>query len=246
MIHKAAATIELLAVEKAGGAIRISAPTLDRDADRVLPGGARLDAYLRNPVVQWGHAYSEPWQTIGRTTDLSVTEAGGLDAIFELREPAHDADPQHIVRALWEQRFINAASIGFKPAAAVPNDFGGVDFTSWELLEWSLVPIPANRESLRLAFDAYPLAAKAYTAKAGRVLSKANEAKLRSVYHAIGAVLEQLADEADEGKALPVAALPDLTDLGTPPTDAAPSADIDVTDLLTALRGLRSVTTRMV
>jgi len=245
MIHKAAATIELLAVEKAGGAIRISAPTLDRDADRVLPGGARLDAYLRNPVVQWGHAYSEPWQTIGRTTDLSVTEAG-LDAIFELREPAHDADPQHIVRALWEQRFINAASIGFKPAAAVPNDFGGIDFTSWELLEWSLVPIPANRDAVRLAFDAHPMAAKAYTAKAGRVLSKANEAKLRSAYNAIGAVLEQLADEADEGKALPVAALPDLAALGTPPTADAPPADIDVSGLLTALRGLRSVTTRIV
>jgi hypothetical protein len=241
MIHKSAA-VELLAVEKSGGAIRITTPSLDRDADRVLPMGARLEAYLRNPVVQWGHGYAEPWQTIGRTTDMSVSEAG-IDALFELREPAHDADPQHIVRALWEQRFINTASIGFKPLAVAPNEAGGMDFTAWELFEWSLVPIPANRDAVRLAFDAYPAAAKAYTAKAGRVLSKANEAKLRQAYEAIGAVLEQLAQEADEGKALPVDELPNL---GTPPTAEAPSADIDVTDLLTALRGLRNATTRMV
>jgi hypothetical protein len=31
------------------------------------------------------------------------------------------------------------------------NPEGGLDFTEWELLEWSLVPIPMNQEALRLA-----------------------------------------------------------------------------------------------
>lgn len=238
MIHKAA-SLELLAVEKAGGAIRISAPSLDRDRDRVFPLGGQLDAYRRNPIVQWGHQYFEPWQTIGRTTDITVT-ADGIDALFELREPASDADPQHIVLALWEQRLINTASIGFQPLAATPNDAGGVDFTSWELVEWSLVPIPSNRDAVRLAFDAYPLAAKSYGAvlKAGRVLSKANEAKLREAYAAIGAVLEQLADMDDEEKALDPAPL----DAGTPPE--ADTAPVNIDRLTLALRAFRVASTR--
>ena len=35
-----------------------------------------------------------------------------------------------------------------------PNEFGGNDITAWELLEWSLVPIPANQDALRLAAKA--------------------------------------------------------------------------------------------
>jgi HK97 family phage prohead protease len=239
------APLELVAVGKVSGRIRITTPSLDRDRDRVLPMGGQLEAYMKNPVVQWGHQYYEPWQTIGKTTALEVSPSG-IDATFELREPANESDPQHIVLALWEQQLINTASIGFQPLTATPNDAGGVDFTSWELYEFSLVPIPANRDAVRLAFDAYPLAAKSYGAamKAGRVLSKANEAKLREAYAAIGAVLEQLAggdmDEDDEqGKALAPVAPPAP---GTPPEAAVAPANID--RLTLALRAFRAASTR--
>jgi HK97 family phage prohead protease len=241
MIHKTAA-LELVAVGKVSGRIRITTPSLDRDRDRVLPMGGQLEAYMKNPVVQWGHAYAEPWQTIGKTTALEVSPSG-IDATFELREPANESDPQHIVLALWEQQLINTASIGFQPLTATPNDAGGVDFTSWELYEFSLVPIPANRDAVRLAFDAYPLAAKSYGAamKAGRVLSKANEAKLREAYAAIGAVLEQLAGDGmdeDEDKAIEPAPEP-----GTPPeVETKPLVEID--RLTLALRAFRAASTR--
>lgn len=133
-----------------GGRILISTPAVDRDRDRVLPLGVRADTYLKNPVVQWGHDYSSPFSTIGRTTNLEITP-DGIVADFELRPAANDQDPQNVVRLLWNDGWVRAASIGFIPRNGTKNEFGGMDFTDIELLEWSLVSIPANQEALRLA-----------------------------------------------------------------------------------------------
>lgn len=133
-----------------GGRILISTGSLDRDKDRVRPSGALVDSYMKNPVVQWGHNYRDPWATVGKTTSLEITK-NGIVADFELRPPANDQDPQHIVRLLWNGGWIKTASIGFQPQGFDENEDGGRDFNSWELLEWSLVPIPANQEALRLA-----------------------------------------------------------------------------------------------
>lgn len=141
---------EVIAKEESGGQIRISTVALDRDRDRVMSAGAMLDNYLRNPVVQWGHGYYEPWQTIGRTTELRVGD-GEIVASFELRPAANEADPQNVVRLLWDGGWVRTASIGFQPVEWRDNEFGGKDITAWELLEWSLVPIPANQDALRLA-----------------------------------------------------------------------------------------------
>lgn len=145
--------IEVAEKNENGGTIIISTGDLDRDNDRVMPMGARVDNYLNNPVVQYGHNYSEPWATVGRTTSLQVGE-NGIAAEFELRPAANEQDPQNIVRLLWEGDWIRTASIGFAPKEREENDDGGVDFTEWDLLEWSLVPVPANQSALRLAMKA--------------------------------------------------------------------------------------------
>ncbi len=45
---------------------------------------------------------------------------------------------------------MRGASIGFRPLTTPKaNDLGGYDFGSVELLEWSLVPVPANPDALR-------------------------------------------------------------------------------------------------
>ena len=137
----------------AGGRIVISTAGCDRDHDRVMPHGAVLDNYLKNPVVMWGHSYYQPSDVIGRTVNLETTD-GGIMADFELRPAANDQDPQNIVRLLWEGGWVRTASIGFRPIEMQPNEFGGNDITAWELLEWSLVPIPANQDALRLAAKA--------------------------------------------------------------------------------------------
>ena len=119
-----------------------------------MPMGAESDNYLRSPTVQWGHNYRDPWAVIGKTVELAVGE-DGIMAEFELRPPANEADPQHIVRLLWSGGWVRTASIGFRPLEWEENEFGGMDFTKWELLEWSLVPIPMNPDALANAMKGF-------------------------------------------------------------------------------------------
>ncbi len=153
MIQHKTFTAEIQQKGDAGGRIVISTAGCDRDRDRVMPRGAVLDNYLKNPVVMWGHSYYSPADVIGRTVNLETND-GGVVADFELRPAANDQDPQNIVRLLWDGGWVRTASIGFRPIEMQPNEFGGNDITAWELLEWSLVPIPANQDALRLAAKA--------------------------------------------------------------------------------------------
>jgi hypothetical protein len=89
------------------------------------------------------------------------------------------------VRKLWELGFLNAASVGFTPKSGTPTGKGGTRYTDWELLEFSIVPIPANADALRLAFDGA-------VNKSGRVLSSKNESALRAAVETLLSVLAQL------------------------------------------------------
>lgn len=148
MLHK---TFEIKAAED--GRMIASTPDVDRDKDRVIATGARLDNFLKNPVLMYGHNYRDPWALIGKAADLQV-DAGGINFQPELREPANDSDPMTVIRALWDQKLLRAASIGFNPTKWMENEVGGRDFIEWELLEISIVPIPANQNALRLAAKA--------------------------------------------------------------------------------------------
>ena len=129
-------------------AIRVTMTTasIDRHGDIVLPSGADLKAFRKNPVVLWAHDYSKP--PIGRVTALTRAEDRiKADVVF--------ADTQFAteVRGLYAAGFLKAWSIGFLPKAwDVLEDpdgrFSGYKVTQWELLELSAVPIPANREAL--------------------------------------------------------------------------------------------------
>lgn len=185
---------------KDGGRIQISTGGVDRDKDRVFPQGAKTENYMRNPVVLWGHNYFSADSLIGRTKTLEITETG-IVADFDLRPAANEADPQHVVLLLWEQEFVHASSIGFLPnwERMLPNDFGGWDFIDWELLEFSLVSVPANADALRLAAKSYPKAFEAFE-KRGRVLSADNEAKIVDARDQLDDVLSSVAAD-DDGKA---------------------------------------------
>jgi hypothetical protein len=244
--------IKTLERRKDGGRIVITTGNPDREKDRVFPQGAKLENYLRNPVVLWGHDYFSASSLIGRTKSLESTETG-IVADFDLRPAANEADPQNIVLLLWEQEFVRASSIGFWPASAVPNDLGGVDFVSWELLEFSLCAVPMNPDALRLAAKSYPKALDAYQ-KRGRVLSAANEKKIREAHQHLTEVLAQIEEDADDdGKtADPLAVLSkDVAALHAKldqllaerqPPAPEPKPDLaDYTDAVTRLRALRAV-----
>lgn len=132
------------------GTIVISTVDVDRDGDRVLAGSILTDNYMRNPVVLYGHDYRAPEAVIGATTSLRQ-RGNGLEASFKLRPAANEHDPQNVVRLLWGGGWVNAASIGFRPLEWQENDTGGVDFSAVDLLEFSLVAVPANQEALRLS-----------------------------------------------------------------------------------------------
>ena len=91
-----------------------------------------LERYLRNPVVLWVHnSWSIP---IGQTISLE-REEGRLRAEFEFLPGDEFADR---VRNAWDRGFLRAASIGW-------DQVDGRDV----MLEWSIVPIPADQEALR-------------------------------------------------------------------------------------------------
>ena len=135
------------------GWIVASTPAVDRDRDRIMPMGGDLTNFNKNPVLIFGHNYHEPWAVIGRVAETAVDMAG-IRMRPELREPASPADPQHIIRALWDQGLLRTASIGFIPIESKENEFGGRDYLKWELLELSLTPLPANQEAIRLTVKA--------------------------------------------------------------------------------------------
>ncbi len=142
--------IKIFEAERKGNRLIVNTGALDRDKDRVFPNGGKLENFLKNPMLLWGHNYREPWAVIGKATDITHN-IDRIEITPQLREPANDSDPQVIIRSLWESGLVRAASIGFMPLKYEENDQGGYDFTEWELLEVSLVPVPANQEALRLA-----------------------------------------------------------------------------------------------
>lgn len=124
--------------------ITITTAARDRDGDEVVPEGAELTAYLRNPVVLFGHDYRS--LPVGTTTGLDVVPGVGIRASWRwLDDDAFAAR----VRNAWDKGALRAASIGFIPVASEPNGRGGRKFTKWEFIEWSLVAVPANAEAVR-------------------------------------------------------------------------------------------------
>lgn len=176
-------------IAKEGEWMIASTPAADREKDRVIPVGIGVQSFGRNPVLLYGHNYSDPWAVIGRVAEFAI----GQDFRFrpELRAPANDNDPMTIIRALWDGGLLRAASIGFIPTEYERNELGGYDYKAIDLLEISLVPVPANAEALRLA-------AKGLVAKRGRVLSGRNEKRIREAIAMLEAVLSELEDLADE------------------------------------------------
>ena len=63
------------------------------------------------------------------------------------------------VRNAWDKGFLRAASISWVPLESGRSDDGGRRDTRADLLEWSIVPVPADPEALRdshrLMLDAY-------------------------------------------------------------------------------------------
>jgi HK97 family phage prohead protease len=142
MIRKAGVADGIEAGEGRTLSFIISTNAVDRDNDVIDQNGWHLDTYKQNPVVLWAHDYTQ--LPLGRSTDIGVKD-GRLKATTEFADHAF-ADT---VYRMLKGGFLRATSVGFVPKLFAENkDRGGLDIIEQDLLEFSIVPVPANPEAL--------------------------------------------------------------------------------------------------
>lgn len=125
----------------------ISSDSVDRDNDVINQAGWQLGNYQANPVVLWAHDYSS--LPVGKCVELGV-RGHQLIATAEFA----DHPMASTVLSLVDGGFLRATSVGFRPLPGkytVNEQRGGMDFESCELLEFSIVPVPANPDALIMA-----------------------------------------------------------------------------------------------
>jgi len=126
----------------------ITTNDLDRQGEIVDPDGIDFTNFMVNGVVLYGHSYTgEESIPVARVTSLALIHDGDhkkLDAGWRFQD--YDVSPRiSAVRKSWERGFLNTVSIGF-----LERERDGNTITKSELLEFSIVPIPANPQALRL------------------------------------------------------------------------------------------------
>lgn len=162
---------------------------LDRQGEVVTVEGWELIHYRANPVVVDSHNYGSIENIIGRTVEIRET-AEGLEADIAFNETPRG----RLATQLVEGGDLRAVSVGFRAIEMViPRDSREpVRHTVKELMEISAVAVPANPEALRLR------GLDALATKAGRVLSAANERRLREAVGLLGEVLGSLQSSTDD------------------------------------------------
>ena len=129
--------------------VTIFANELSRDGMSVDLDGMDFSNYEKNPVVLYAHDHMGRTDAgglpIGRTLRLARTSGGHIRADFEFL--TGDAFAER-VRNAWEQGFLRGASIGWRPLETRPSG-RGLRAVRSELLEWSIVAVPADPDALR-------------------------------------------------------------------------------------------------
>lgn len=134
-------------IEKTDKGLRAVASneTLDRQGEVVDLAGWDLKNYKKNPVLLWAHNNEIP--AIGIAKNIRI-EGEGKKAALTFEPDFHDAtDFAKALKYLVEEKgVINSFSVGF-----MPKEYEGNRITQSELLEISLVNVPANPDARMLA-----------------------------------------------------------------------------------------------
>lgn len=125
----------------------------DRSGDIVIPTGIQnAEDYLLNPVVLWAHNRAQ-FPPIGVCEWLDVQPRR---IVAETRFARGVPFAEDVFR-LYEQGVLRGWSIGFVPRQAKrePRRDGstGLRVLTWDLLEYSAVPIPENPDAVTLAIE---------------------------------------------------------------------------------------------
>lgn len=130
----------------------ISDASKDRYGDTVAADGWDFTNFNTNRVLLWAHDYrshpvgtmGEPWKTVGNK----------IKAVVEQWVPRDLSEFAWATEQMVRQGFLNAVSVGFRPAEYSYNDDYSVNYIKQELLEVSVVPVPANPNALVAAKSA--------------------------------------------------------------------------------------------
>jgi HK97 family phage prohead protease len=133
----------------------ISDDTVDRDGEVLIPSGLVKKQYAGNPVVLYGHDSTQP--PIGSCRWIKAT-GNKLIAKYYLSKTPFAND----ILTLMQEGVLRAHSIGFLDLEATPPTSEEIAarpdwkdcrrvVRSWELLEFSVVPIPCNPDCLAIA-----------------------------------------------------------------------------------------------
>ena len=115
-----------------------SDPTLDRTKDVMRPEGCILDNYHENNIVLANH---DPTQPIGNAK--AAIRNGRVEALIDFAPAGISAKADEYC-GLAKAGVLRAVSVGFDPIEYEPNKAGGLNYNKWELMELSLVAVPAN------------------------------------------------------------------------------------------------------
>lgn len=187
--------------------------TEDRAGDVVSFDGWEIDNYTKNPVVLFNHDSARP---VGKAQAVRLNRLDKrleFDVYFpEVKELASDGvqPSEHAlfidtIYNLYKGGFLSAVSVGFKGKKAVPRDGSwGMKFESQELLELSLVSVPANpnalvtAKGLGLHTEIIPMMPK--EEKSGARLSRTSRGRLEKLVKELREVLdEDMAEEQEAG-----------------------------------------------
>lgn len=152
-------SVEMKADEPRTVIARISTTSVDRDGDVVLPSGLKLQDYRKNPVVLLNHDNGS--LPIGRAMSVRRSSDHVVAKIKFAERPAeHPITAEWVpdtILSLFKQDILRAFSVGFIPIdmrdstdkdrKRYGDDVRRV-ITSWNLMEFSVVPVPANQDAL--------------------------------------------------------------------------------------------------
>jgi len=132
----------------------ISTSSPDRDGDIIEASGWDLTNYKKNPVVLFAH---DSWRPpVGKGVSVEV-DGDKLIAEAEFMDESIDKTGfSETIYQMLKHGFLNATSIGMIPheweeLTDERGNIKGFHFKKQELLEFSIVPVPANPEALSLA-----------------------------------------------------------------------------------------------
>jgi HK97 family phage prohead protease len=140
------------AAEVQGMEFILSDETPDRMGDVITAGGWMLDNFNKNPIALFNHRADFP---VGRWNKLRV-DGGALRGHLQMA-PAGTSDRIDEIRKLIDAGILRAVSVGFKEIESEPLDpkdkmgWNGKRFLRQELVETSLVSVPANPNALAVA-----------------------------------------------------------------------------------------------